>query len=147
MLIYWLMPKDQELLKRNWKRSWRHPILRIYGSCAPLPRSTKLLQPAQNGKFIPNLASLIHTLNALLHHECQWKWSDRCEAVFETYGAIYEVIMRKFKASMVPFWDLKISKHVTHVSSEYLISCMLLSLISMAGQTSYVALAYVVPCK
>jgi hypothetical protein len=34
------------------------------------------------------------------------------------------------------FWDLKISKYVeylTHVSSEHLISCMLFSLVSMAG--------------
>ena len=29
------------------------------------------------GKFIPNLAFLLHPLNALLHHYCKWKWSDR----------------------------------------------------------------------
>ena len=28
----------------------------------------------------------------------------------ETYGVIYEVIMRKFRASMEPFWDLKFSE-------------------------------------
>ena len=49
--------------------------------------------------------------------------------------------MRKFRALMGPFWDLKIGKYVdylTHVSSEYLISCMLLYLTStcMAGQIS-----------
>ena len=41
----------------------------------------------------------------------------------ETYGVIYEVIMRKFRASMEPFWDLKIGKYVeylTPVSSEYI---------------------------
>ena len=27
----------------------------------------------------------------------------------ETYGVIYEIIMRKFRASMEPFWDLKFS--------------------------------------
>ena len=27
----------------------------------------------------------------------------------ETYGVIYEVIARKFRAFMEPFWDLKIS--------------------------------------
>ena len=47
-----------------------------------------------------------------------------------TYGeVIYEVIKRKFRASMEPFC-LKISKYVeylTRVSSEYLISCVLLS--------------------
>ena len=39
----------------------------------------------------------------------------------ETYGAIYEVIMRKSRALLEPFWDLKISKYVeylTCVSSE-----------------------------
>ena len=28
----------------------------------------------------------------------------------ETYGVIYEVIMRKFRASMEPFWDSKFSE-------------------------------------
>jgi hypothetical protein len=56
--------------------------------------------------------------------------------------------MRKFRASMEPFWDLKIGKYVEHlmlVSSEYLISCELLSLTSTAGRTSRVFLAYVIP--
>jgi hypothetical protein len=38
---------------------------------------------------------------------------------------MYEVIMRKFRASMEPFWDLKIIgkyvEYLTHVSSEYVI--------------------------
>jgi hypothetical protein len=56
--------------------------------------------------------------------------------------------MRKFRASMEPFWDLKIGKYVEHlmpVSSEYLISCELPSLTSTAGRTSRVFLAYVIP--
>ena len=56
--------------------------------------------------------------------------------------------MRKFRASLEPFWDLKIGKYVeylTPVSSEYLISCELLSLTSTAGRTSRVFLAYVIP--
>ena len=28
----------------------------------------------------------------------------------EIYGVIYEVIMRKFRTSMEPFWDLKFSE-------------------------------------
>ena len=39
----------------------------------------------------------------------------------ETYGVIYEVIARKLRASLEPFWDLKISKYVEYlmrVSSE-----------------------------
>jgi hypothetical protein len=49
------------------------------------------------------------------------------------YEVIYEVIMRKFRASMEPFGDLKIRKYVEYlktVSSEYLIICELLSLIA-----------------
>ena len=39
----------------------------------------------------------------------------------ETYGVIYEVIARKFRAFMEPFWDLKIGmyEYLTNVSSEY----------------------------
>ena len=44
--------------------------------------------------------------------------------------------MRKFRASMEHFRDLKIGKYVeqiTYISSEYIKSCMLLSLTSKAG--------------
>ena len=34
------------------------------------------------------------------------------ETYDEIYSVIYEVIMRKFRASMEPFYDLKISKYV-----------------------------------
>jgi hypothetical protein len=47
------------------------------------------------------------------------------------------------RASLEPFWDLKIGKHVeylTPVSSEYLISCEVLSLTSSAGRTSRIFL-------
>ena len=30
----------------------------------------------------------------------------------ESYGVIYEVIVGKFRASVEPFWDLKISEYV-----------------------------------
>jgi hypothetical protein len=54
--------------------------------------------------------------------------------------------MRKFRASTEPFWDLKIGKYnLTPVSSEYLISCELLSPTSTADRTSHVFLAYVIP--
>ena len=56
--------------------------------------------------------------------------------------------MRKFRASLEPFWDLKISKYVeylTRVSSEYITSWALLSLRSTVGWTSRVFLAYVMP--
>jgi hypothetical protein len=57
--------------------------------------------------------------------------------------------MRKFRASLEPFRDLKIGEYVKHlmpVSSEYLISCELhvLSLTSTADCTSRVFLVYIV---
>ena len=61
---------------------------------------------------------------------------------------IYKVITRKFRASVEPFWDLKIGiyvEYLTHVSSEYIISWVLLSLTSTTGRTSRVLLADVIP--
>ena len=52
------------------------------------------------------------------------------------------------RASLEPFWDLKISKYVeylTCVSSEYITSWALLSLRSTVGWSSRVFLAYVMP--
>ena len=66
----------------------------------------------------------------------------------ETYGAIYKVIMRKFRASIEPFWDLKIGEYVEYlvpVSSKYIKSWVLLSPTSTAGQTSHILLADVIP--
>ena len=57
--------------------------------------------------------------------------------------ATYEVIMRKSRASLEPFWGLNISKYLTHVSSEHITSWVLLSMTSTAGETSHVLLAYI----
>ena len=35
------------------------------------------------GKFIPNLATLLHPLNALLQHHHRWKWTEVCVEVFQ----------------------------------------------------------------
>ena len=56
------------------------------------------------------------------------------------YDVTYGVIMRKFRASMEPFRDLKISEYVeylTCISSEYFTSCMLPYLTSTAGVFSW----------
>ena len=34
------------------------------------------------GKFIPNLSTMIHPLNALLRHGVRWKWTQECAAAF-----------------------------------------------------------------
>ncbi len=51
------------------------------------------------------------------------------------------VIMRNFRASMEPFWDLKISRYVEYLtcaSSDYFTSSVFPSLTSTAGRTSCV---------
>ena len=58
--------------------------------------------------------------------------------------------MQKFRASMEPFWDLKFGEYVEYlacVSSEYLTSSVLPSLMSSDGQTSRILLAdvHVIP--
>ena len=56
--------------------------------------------------------------------------------------------MRKSRASLEPFWGLKIGKYVeylTCVSSEYIINRALLSLKSTAGSLYVFFLAYVMP--
>ena len=56
--------------------------------------------------------------------------------------------MRKFRASMEPFWDSKFSEYVENlvrVSSEYLTNSVLPSLTSSDGQTSHVLLADIIP--
>ena len=55
--------------------------------------------------------------------------------------------MRKFRASMEPFWDLRISKSVeylTCVPREYFTSSVLPSLTINDSQTSYFVLGYVI---
>ena len=77
-----------------------------------------------------------------------WLWGNYSVMYDETYAVIYEVIARKFRVFMEPFWDLKIGiyvEYLTHVSSEYITSWVLLSLISTADRTSRVLLADVIP--
>ena len=49
------------------------------------------------------------------------------------YSMIDDEIMEKFWASMERFWDSKYAEKLAHVSSEYLKSCVLLSLTSIYG--------------
>ena len=35
------------------------------------------------GKFIPNLATIIHPLNNLLQHNCKWQWMSECSEAFQ----------------------------------------------------------------
>ena len=63
----------------------------------------------------------------------------------ETYGVISEVIMRKFRASMEPFWDLNFSE-ICRVSCVCILtSSVLPSLTSSDGRTSRVLYADVIP--
>ena len=34
------------------------------------------------GRFIPNLATIVHPLNKLLHHNAKWNWTSKCAQAF-----------------------------------------------------------------
>ena len=55
---------------------------------APIPTSVQQLRSFLGlvnyySKFIPNLATLLHPLNALLKKNTRWKWSEECEQAFK----------------------------------------------------------------
>ena len=56
---------------------------------APVPANVQQLRSFLGmvnyyGKFIPNLASLLHPLNNLLKQNQKWKWTQECQKSFET---------------------------------------------------------------
>ena len=55
---------------------------------APSPKNVQQLRSFLGllnyyGKFIPNLAALVHPLNQLLHKNARWNWDSKCESAFE----------------------------------------------------------------
>ena len=55
---------------------------------APEPRNIQELRSFLGllnyyGKFIPNLATIIHPLNNLLQHNCKWQWTSECSEAFQ----------------------------------------------------------------
>ena len=55
---------------------------------APEPRNLQELRSFLGllnyyGKFLPNLATLVHPLNTLLQHDKCWKWSAECAQAFQ----------------------------------------------------------------
>ena len=55
---------------------------------APAPKNTQELRSFLGllnyyGKFIPNLSTLLHPLNALLQAETKWAWSKECAEAFQ----------------------------------------------------------------
>ena len=55
---------------------------------APLPKNVQELRSFLGlvhyyGKFIPNLATLLHPLNSLLQTQSPWKWTQECTVAFE----------------------------------------------------------------
>ena len=55
----------------------------------PTPRNVQELRSFlglvnYHGKFISNLATILHPLNALLQKNCRWKWTDECNQAFNS---------------------------------------------------------------
>ena len=91
---------------------------------APSPKNVQELRSFLGllnyyGKFIPNLASLIHPLNSLLHHDCQWKWSDECEAVFK------EAKEKLLSSKVLVHYDPKLPIKVAADASAYGVGAVL----------------------
>ena len=54
---------------------------------APAPKNQRELRSFLGllhyyGKFVPNLATMIHPLNSLLKTNAPWNWSQECEQAF-----------------------------------------------------------------
>ena len=54
---------------------------------APLPTNTRQLRSFLGlinyyARFVPNLCTLLHPLNGLLHKDIKWEWSKECDEAF-----------------------------------------------------------------
>ena len=91
---------------------------------APSPKNVQELRSFLGllnyyGKFIPNLASLIHPLNALLHHDCKWKWSEECEA------ALKQAKEKLVSSKVLVHYDPKLPLKVAADASAYGVGAVL----------------------
>ena len=65
------------------------------------------------GKFIPNLATLIHPLNSLLKTNALWNWSKECAQVFN------EAKDKLTSAAVLTHYDPKLPLHLARDASTY----------------------------
>ena len=73
----------------------KSPILTEAIVQAPPPRNTQELRSFLGmlnyyGKFIPNLATLLHPLDGLLWSGVKWQWSAQCRQTFEKAKEAYK---------------------------------------------------------
>ena len=65
------------------------------------------------GKFVPNLASLLHPFYSLLHSGVQWKWSKECQQVFE------EAKEKLVSAPVLTHYDINLPIRMAGYASQY----------------------------
>ena len=65
------------------------------------------------GKFVPNLASLLHPLYSLLHSGVQWKWSKECQQAFE------EAKEKLVSAPVLTHYDINLPIRMAGDASQY----------------------------
>ena len=75
-----LQPSVTYLIDAEERRATKEKLQAILQ--APSPRNVQELHSFLGllnyyGRFIPNLATVIHPLNTLLHHDCKWKWTPK----------------------------------------------------------------------
>ena len=91
---------------------------------APIPQNVQQLRSFLGllnyyGKFIPNLASIIHPLNALLRNDCKWKWSKEC---MEAFNRAKEILV---SSDVLVHYDPKLPIKVAGDASAYGVGAVL----------------------
>ena len=73
------------------------------------------------GKFIPDLASLVHPLNKLLQVGSTWSWFDKCEQAFAlakeklTSATVLASSILYVWQQMLPHMDLQFGAVISHI--------------------------------
>ena len=77
-----------------------------------------------DSKFVPNLASLLHSLYSQLQSEVQWKWSKECQQAFQ---AAKEKLI---SAPVLTHYDVNLPIHLAGDASQYGVGAVILHTMS-----------------
>ena len=95
---------------------------------APIPRNQQELRSFLGllhyyGKFIPNLATMLHPLNKLLKKGIAWKWSKDCANAFE------QAKKQLSSTTVLAHYDTKLPLRLAGDTSSYCIGAMILHIL------------------
>ena len=94
-------------------------------SQAPQPENVQVLRSYLGllhycGKFLPNLATLLHPLNNLLKTGCKWSWTPKCMQAFEASKKLLVT------APVLAHYDPALPMKMTRDASAYGIGAVIL---------------------